>query len=528
VERGAQLGFERDPRRGWMMVDPVNVRAEGSFIDQLVSIAVTRRGTPVDEAEIDLKKLGLDPPRFILELITDTGARHRIDVGATDLDRNRVNVLARGRVLRAIRDFETLLDIMPEEYQSHSATAMDPREVVEVRRKGLVLEPDTEKPFDIALDARLEDGEWRSTAPVRGRLDPLAMSLIVQNTAGLRFDHLVDTAGAPLAELGLDPPDMRFELVSARGERVELLFGRKPNPQATFWNGTRVGDPSVWSVPGDQALALAVPIEDLLDRRLHRFQRGEIDGLQLSTAEREVRLERRANGWIVAEARAGSSVFGPPLAADPRKVSDLLGALENTTFRVFLVGATLDEGEAREAIHVRAGGMSMGGAFGRAHETGGVRFQREDETVAAVVEESFQELVRTTPQMLWSNSILDVTEVEAKGLVLRRGDDEIEWQRDRYGVWVRKGRTNEAKELHAVLDPLLFLRASDHLESRSGELGDPIEVRWQLDPGGQKLERKLVVGLLEIDGVPQVVCDFEGRRSVLQRQDLHEKLRALF
>src|SRR6185503_16907467 len=159
-------------------------------------------------------------------------------------------------------------------------------EIVEVHRKGLVLEPDTEKPFDVALDAVLEEGEWRSTAPVRGRLDPLAMSLIVQNTAGLRFDHLVDTAGAPLSELGLDPPDMRFELASVRGEKVELLFGRKPNPQAKWWNGMRIGDPSVWSVPGDQALALAVPILDLLDRRLHRFQQGEIDGVQLSTPER--------------------------------------------------------------------------------------------------------------------------------------------------------------------------------------------------------------------------------------------------
>jgi hypothetical protein len=457
-------------------------------------------------------------------MIDDKGARARLEVGAVDLDRNRVNVRAHGRILRAVRDFEALLDIMPEEYQSHAATTIDAREVVEVHRRGIVLQEGDEKPADVTLDALAEEGQWHATAPCSALLDPLAMSLILQNTAGLRFDHFTDTGGAPLAELGLDPPDLTFELVTARGETVKLILGRKRTPGTQWWNGMRVGDPHVWSLPGDLAMALAVHVGDLIDRRLHRFPQADIDAVQLSTAEHEVKLEKGVFGWTVAEARAGSRVFAPSLAADAKKVADLLIALDRTEFRTFLVGSQLEPGEVRDAIHVRARGASVGGAFGRAHESGGVRFQRDGDTVAGVVDDAFLELVRTPPQSLWSSSISEIAEVDVQALTVRRGTEELAWQRDKYGVWVRKGRTNEARELHTVLDPLLFLRAARHLESSSEPLEDPIEVRWTLTAG----EKKQVVGILKMDGKPQVVCDFDGRRSVLQRQDVHDLLVALF
>jgi hypothetical protein len=222
-------------------------------------------------------------------------------------------------------------------------------------------------------------------------------------------------------------------------------------------------------------------------------------------------------------------VFGPALPADAKKVSDFLIALDKVEVQTFLSGSSpeamkLGPDEGHDAIHVRSQSTSAGGAFGKPGEQGGIRFQRDGETIVGIVESSVLDLARRTPQSFFSNIVVDVAEVDALRLTLKRGEEEIVFERDKHGVWVRKGRIEAARELQAVLDPLVFLRASAFLESTEGTLADPIEVHWLLGSG----RRDLVVGILEQDGKRQTVCDFDGRRSVLQRQDLHDLLAGLF
>jgi hypothetical protein len=530
LEHAQETTFERDKSGRWMITDPTLLPAQSNVIEQLVQTAVARRGTPVDRAEVDMKKLGLDPPRVMLALYDDKGARQQLDIGAVDPDQTRVNVLAHGQVLRVLRDFVVLMDLTPEDYQSKAATDVDPRDVVELHRSGKVIQPGATEPTDVTLDALLEDGQWRATAPVVGLLDPTAIGLLLRGTAGLQFEHYTDNGDAPLSALGLDPPDLSFRLETVRGDTLVMRFGAKKSKVTDWWNGmteakgdTRHG--KVWSVPGDVGLALATPVTDLLDKRLHRFKSSDIDAVQLSSSEREVRLQKGVFGWTVSEASAGSRVFGPTLPADAKKVSDFLIALDKVEVQSFLPGAAkLGEDEGHDAIHVRSHATSAGGAFGKPGEQGGIRFQRDGETVVGVVDKSVLDLARTTPQTFWSNSVVEIPEVDALQLTMRRGGDEIGFERDKHGIWVRKGRVDAARELQAVLDPLVFLRASSFLESTAEPLVEPIEVHWILTAA----KKDLVVGILEKDGKRLAVCDFEGRRSVLQRQDLHELLAGLF
>ncbi len=525
LERAEETTFERDKSGRWMITDPKLLPAQSNVIEQLVQTAVARRGTLVNASEVDLKKLGLDPPRMVLALYDEAGTRQQIDIGAVDPDQNRVNVLAHGQVLRAVRDFEVMLDLMPEDYQSKAATDVDPRDVVEMHRRGLVLEPGATEKTDVTLDALLEEGQWRATAPVVGLLDPTAMGLLLRGTAGLQFEHYTDNGDASLATLGLDPPDLKFELGTVRGDTLVMRFGAKKSKVSDWWNGLTEGRNKVWSVPADVGFALATPVTDLLDKRLHRFKQADIDTVQLSTSTREVRLQKGVYGWNVAEASAGSRVFGPALPADAKKVSDFLIAIDKVEVQSFLAGtAQLGDDEGHDAIHVRSKSTSAGGTFGKPGDEGGIRFQRDGETVVGIVESSVLELARTLPQSLWSNSVADIAEVDALMLTLKHKGDELVFERDKHGIWVRKGRVDAARELQPVLDPLVFLRASSFLESTEEPLADPIEVHWLLSTA----KKDLVIGVLEKAGKRQTVCDFEGRRSVLQRQDLHDLLTGLF
>jgi hypothetical protein len=173
---------------------------------------------------------------------------------------------------------------------------------------------------------------------------------------------------------------------------------------------------------------------------------------------------------------------------------------------------------------VRARSTSTGGTFGGPGDQGGIRFQRDNETVVGIVDESVRDLARSPASSFWSTSIVEIPEVDAQTLTLRRGNEEVVFVRGPRGAWMRKGRQDEARELQPVLDPLVFLRASAHVESTSEPLAEPIEVHWTLTAA----KKDLVIGILEKDGAKQVVCDFEGRRSVLQRQDLHDLLSGLF
>lgn len=521
--RMLQMRFERDPRGGWNMVDPMSVRAESGMIDALVASAVQRRGTPVPESEAhDLAKLGLEPARIVFSLTLQDGRTKTIQVGALDLDRNRVHVQVDGQVLRAMRDFDNLLGLQLDEYQSHSATSLDPRDVVEFHRRGMMRFPDTTAEVDVTLDALFDDGEWRATSPVRALLDPLTMTLIAQTSAGLRFEHIVPTGGAALSSLGLDPPALEIAIRTAHGESAKILFGPADPLRPDNWNGTVAGDPVVWRVGSDLPMGLATRIDELFDHSFVRAPRAELERIRLSSQTAEVQLVQSPAGWGVSEAHPGSEVFAPMLLADTRRVEDFLGRLESSSVRTFQRDAPqLAASEVRERIRIETkAGRILVGSFGADHETGGVRFQREGDDVVGIVDETFRALARTSAQSFWSTTILETAEIAVVRLTISQGDRERVFERDRAGVWVEQGRTGEAKQLHPLLDPLLFLRAKSHLTSLAPNIEGPIRVRWTLSGA----EHTLLFGRIPLDGEPTAVCDFEGRRSILERPDLVDGL----
>lgn len=529
LERDTQMKFVRDPKVGWMMTDPVQVRAEGGVLDLLVKSALARRATRVPDAESDLKKLGLDPPRFVLDLESDTHVRQKIEVGSADVDRSRVHVRVRGHVVRAIRDFEVMLDMDLDEYKSHAATQVEPRDVVEIHRRGKFVLEQGAPASDMTLDALAENGEWRATAPVQALLDPLPMSLLANGAAGLRFTGFVDTRGAPLAEFGLESPEFTFQMITAHGETIELRFGRHEHREGNRWNGMRVGDTHVFAVDPEALNLLGTQVSGLLDYRLHRFARAQIDAVQFSTRERELRLQKGILGWTVAEARPGSRVFETGLPADPRKVEDALARIERVEITRFLLQEALSADEAHDSIHVRAGSAIVAGTFGGQYkdDTGAtaVRFQREGDSIAAVVDKDLLELVRLGKESFWGLSICETPEVDVHVLTISGASGERKFQRNGKGLWVQKGGEIEARELRPVLDPLFFLRASEHLpEKDRAELTEPIHVVLELGP---ELKRDFLFGLQAKGDKPRVVVEFEGRRSIPERQDLHAALGAI-
>lgn len=524
VERDVQARFERDPRFGWRMTDPVAVRAEATLLDAIVRAALMRAGTPVSEEELDPVRLGLSPPRMTLELESKDGVRHRVEFGALDLDGSRVNARVRGKVLRTLRDVETLLDADLQQFQSRSATTLDPRDIVEFKRSGNVRRPEDLVPRPMTLEAAIDGDRWRMSKPFDVLLDPAQMSLLCSAIAGLRFEGFVESGGASLAALGLDPPALAFELTDARGETQRLRFGQPDPRRPDRWLGLSDMDTSPWRPTDGLVFSLADDPIALVDHRFHRLPIAEIDHVTLTTPQTVTRLEKTMLGWTVSESRTGSNVFDEPVAADARKVTDFLGRVERTEFKLFVPDTAFDPAERRASIEFSARGTVARLQLGGEHATGGVRALRDPDALVGVVDDFVLELAQSRASAFWSDAIYDVDEVTLVKLALEHAGHVRAYGRDRTGVWVEKDRTSEARELRPVLDPLVFLRAARHLDSLAPPIPDPLVVRWTLS---NELTETLTLGRVAIDGVDTVVCDRAGRRSVLAKPELLDQLTAI-
>ncbi|MBL8862992.1 MAG: DUF4340 domain-containing protein [Planctomycetes bacterium] len=543
VARDLHLSFERDERGAWRLTDPVVSRAEPGVVELVVRVALRARGAAVPrEVSAAPQKLGLEPPRFVLDLESERepGARprtrRRVEVGAAEVDGLRVFARVDGRIALVSRELETVLDRELHEFRASSISDVDPRRVLEVRRRGSAPTSGIGPTVDLGFDAVLEAGAWRATAPLQGLLDPAAMALYVQSFVVYRYEREFDEGARTLAVLGLDPPELSLTFGTTDTEVVELLVGRPGADRSAGWLGTRRGSGVVWTIPAADVEFLCTPLADLLDHRLLRVRRGSIARLEIEAPDGSVRLERDARGWSCLRAPAGSREFGAPVPAEAGAVEDVLGALERYELAAFLPGVPFDPGPEPVRWRVEGSEGGTGGAFGAAYvdATGAadVLFQRAGETVAAHGDPAILAVLRRDPELFLSLSFLETNEADLGAIELRAAGGERRYERNAKGVWTRPGGAVEARELRSVLEALLFLRAAAPVPRlERAPLVRPIEVAlFGLPPelgGSGGLRARFQVGLAEREAGARAEIEYEGRRGVARDARLHARLEDL-
>lgn len=537
VERDVQLRAVRDSNDRWQLVDPVEVPAATELFDYLVKTALARRGTLVPDSEGDAQSLGFEPPRAILELeSTSAGStsKQRIEIGALDLDGQRIYVRARGQILRTTRDLDTTLARPLDDFKSRLALELDTRHVIEVHRTGRATLSAGAVARELAFDALAEDGRWRATSPVQAALDPVALNLWVQGSTRLEIKRFIQDGAAAPADYGLDPPEFSVELVTAQDPRAKLHFGRPGHTPGARWFARLADRASVWEVDENAVHLLAAPIEDLLDHRLVRRRAEAIDKVTLRTNERELVLARTGKLWQVSEKRGPSDRFTDARPAEPARVADLLGRLEAFEFAGFMFDEPFTPAPGGELISIESGTEAQGGTIGArvtsASGTAAHQFQRPGESVVALVDPSLIEIVHTPLEELLSLHLLDVVELEQAALRISGLGSERRYVRGPKGVWSAPDLALRAGELDQVLDPLLFPRAEDHPPADAQTpLVDPITIEFTSKAGALTTYTLGLAAGTDGEAAQVVEIDVGGRRAVLANKDrgLHAKLSAL-
>jgi hypothetical protein len=447
-----------------------------------------------------------------------------------------VNVRANGRLLRTWRDIDTMLDRGLEEYMSHDILELSSTEVVEFHRRGSLVREKEKMPSDLTFDALVEDGTWRATAPVTGPLDPQMAGLYVQGLTGMRAKGFADFGHRLLSDFGLDPPEMTITLATVSAKTAALRFGRPDHAAGGLWHCSVEGVPFVWLVDSAAVELFDSPVEILLDASLTRIPVQGVDGLSLSFEGRELRLwHERASAppggvWKVSERTGPGVAFTQGLAADGRKIEDLLGRVSHLQIASFLPGEVLSPAEIRGTLVVQAGndrqGGSLGAEVGTAEKGRAVRYQRAGDSIAGLIDPGILDCMRIPIQDLLSLLVVDLPEIEQTKLEISGAGFRKRYVHGSQGLWTPPDVPIEARELRDVLDSLTILRAAKHLGGAPlPPLVDPIEVDLTSMAG---TTTKYSIGLVRDapDG-EGVQVDREGRRSVLKDQGLHQRLLAI-
>lgn len=548
LRRSSVVKMERDGLGQWLMTDPLSYPAELGRVRNVLDIVARLRGMPVAESEAqDLEALELDPPIAIVEVTErfeggargeDRLAKTRVEVGSLDLDPQRVHVRApvdgEMRVLRAPRNIFTAIDVPAEEYRAHEILRLSPRQVIGVQRSGTMPIGADDAPVDVSFEAVLETHQWRALRPRRAALDPNLMGTLVRALTSLRAERFHADFPDALAVFGLDPPPMKYELSTAEGDTIELVFGfpetyaHRPTDQR-LWLCAVAGYPHVYEVDASPVRGLATAVEDLYDYELVRALRGRVTRAQLREGERVLELRRKGAKWVLRETGGASPVDGALAGA---AVDDLFAALEQTEVGTFVEDVAFPR-EPERAYEVELeDGTVQRGALGPKHVTSdgaeGYLYQREhDEIVGLVDTEAVERIFAFDAQALRT---LEVVKLDELALATVRLEDEQgtvrTYDRDgESGRWYVHGTriTADQFETGGAAERTKSIRAQRWVSGPPAPLTDPIRVTLIERVG---TESTYVVGLVETNGEMHEEVELDGQRAAI-REGLHPALRRL-
>ncbi|MEM9883340.1 MAG: DUF4340 domain-containing protein [Planctomycetota bacterium] len=441
------LALEAQPDGSWRQVTPVRFPVTDAAVEAIVNAALsldTRRVlSEEDAAGVDL---GLDPPRAVLTLMSETGT-HTLEVGRVT-PAGTVAVRRAGGGDVAMVDpsrYGPVLDADPTGWRPEALPGPEPGSVVRVESPRWTL--------------YRRDGGWYLHERDGERADAAAAEALAGALTGLRPLAYVAEDPDRLADFGLEVPVLTLRVDDAAGRRVTLRVGQpadlaRRTVYAT-WSETSGPSPVVFTLPAAPLEALRIEREALRDPRpaltpadavrAARVNRVGRNVLSLSRADGAARFVEPTPGyppdpaaaaaWLEALPRAVASAWvrSPPEAQGPLAIVELTApAGRDERIRLY------EDRDGRDDALLAV---------------------REDEPVAAVVPRSALMTLLDPAVTLRRRDLPPTTPTDGFTQVrLERDDGHVfAFNRDADGAWSLAGHADAVWERDAFAELLAWL-----------------------------------------------------------------------
>ncbi len=474
LERDVQVRLRRSEGGRWDLVDPIEYPADAGVVKGLLEVGVHNAAVPADG--VDPARVGLDPPRAVLELEqTGEAARtHRLELGALDVDGHSVYVRVDGEVLRTLQTVDASLERDLDSWRSRTVLPIGVGQVIDLQRSGTVREGDELLDVELVAQRDPATNRWMGVRPFGAALDPDFVQLYLLRLTTLQVEAFVEDAPLSLEPYGLDEPELVLRVGTLRGERHELHFAQ---PSGRTWFCRREGQNHVWRIDAPSMTILAAEAESLIDGRILRAPRETVVGVVLEREAGTLSLRRRGVLWEV-------STDADPIwrRADTGRVEDLLAVLETETLGAPLPSVELAAGDVVAAFRVETeAGEVLGGEIGgpaALEGAGGRAFRRLGDQLVMLGGDTLLELARTPAADLRSLHVVRLSEAEQSRVRLSGGDGATQrsFVRENDGLWRPEGVQLEALAFARLVDRLLSVKALELIDPPGAPLADEVRV----------------------------------------------------
>lgn len=532
VERNEQMRFERDGAGTWYMVDPVEWPAEAAVLKLLFDTVANDRG--VEMPDISLSDAGLDPPKAVCRFEFESKGKYQIEIGGVDLDDLHMFVRTEApggepRLMRANRALEAIFDRFVPDYRSKVLVRDEPKNVVEIFRRGPATLPApstsefqvgpaapeipnplvaAQAPFD-TLTMHLTDTEqaWRITEPYDALIDPQAMGMLAVTLCNVDAVAFPAESAPDLALFGLDRPELEVDVRFIDGNVRRFRFARPPlmrsanlenlaTLESVQWVCQIDDRPQVFEVDPNIVLLCSSPSEAFYDRRIARGELNNVTEMHIEAAGRRLTFEQNDERWTVS----GPTSTGQKLEqglADTDQVESIFLRLRQGELQDLLPDWTGAPTLVAERFAYTAFGRRLGGQFAPPmwqgagappDERPALIYKRDGDQIWSSVDSALAEVLKTEAERYLDRELHSVSEMDlgsiritraaapsasalaAKALAVPDGET-LTFERDPMtGRWNRAGEGAEDRDFAVLVDRL---RANKALQFDFAALSDP-------------------------------------------------------
>jgi hypothetical protein len=153
-----------------------------------------------------------------------------------------------------------------------------------------------------------KDAGWQLTEPAATDADPTEASSLATNIASMEQTRVVDENAADLAPYGLAQPRITLAFKGEGGKSGEVHLGDKTPTQGDLY-AVKPGDKRVFLVSSYLETTFDKKPFDLRDKRVVKFERDQVDALEVARGRDAIKLSRTGSDWKVDQPVAGRADY---------------------------------------------------------------------------------------------------------------------------------------------------------------------------------------------------------------------------
>jgi len=173
------------------------------------------------------------------------------------------------------------------------------------------------------------DGGWALAEPLATDADTNTVTGLVNSLTSLEVVREVDPKATDLAQYGLAAPKADITFTGKNGATGRLRLGDY-SPAATDMYALKGDDTRVFLVTISAENSLVKSAFELRDKRVLRFERDQVDGLDITTPSGTVSLTRTNSEWRLGAPSGARGDYGAIEGLLTRLSTTMMSAIETT------------------------------------------------------------------------------------------------------------------------------------------------------------------------------------------------------